>query len=165
MRNLVLLSAVLIGACQSTSVTPVDPMNATYTVNQRQVTMSNGIFEEPAAPGSAAKTTTRVSDKGAVGELNADGRPDAAAILVSSGGGSGTFYYLAAVLGAAIGKGDSTNAIQLGDRIVVDSVRIEGGKIAVDIVDRRPGDPFTTAPSVKVTRTFQVKDRTLVEIK
>src|SRR5258708_15278895 len=108
-------------------------MNATYTVNQRQVTMSNGIFEEPAAPGSAAKTTTRVSDKGAVGELNADGRPDAAAILVSSGGGSGTFYYVTAVLGAAIGTGGCPNAIQVADRIVVDSRRIEGGTITGSI--------------------------------
>src|SRR5260221_5239002 len=115
-------------ACQSTIATPVDALNATYTIGQRQVTVSNGIFEEPAAPGSAAKATTRVSDKGAVGELNADGKPDAAVILTSSGGGSGTFYYVAGVLGTAHGKGDTTNAIQLGDRIVVDAVRIEGSK-------------------------------------
>src|SRR5258708_16431027 len=124
-------------------------MNAPYTVNQRQVTMSNGIFEEPAAPGSAAKTTTGVSEKVAVGELNGDGRPDAAAILVSSGGGSGTFYYVAAVLGAAIGTGDSTNAIQLGDRIVAASLRIEGGNIPVAIVDRPPAHPSTTPPPSK----------------
>lgn len=165
MRNLVLLGAVLIAACQSTSATPVDPMNATYTIDQRQVTVSNGIFEAPAAPGSAVKATTRVSDKGAAGDLNADGKPDAAAILTSSGGGSGTFFYVVALLGTGTVQGDSTNAIPLGDRIIVDSVKIDGGKIVVDVLDRRPGDPFTTAPSVKVTRTFQVRDRALIEVK
>jgi hypothetical protein len=129
------------------------------------VTLNKGVFEEAAAPGSAAKTTIRLYEKGATGDVNADGKPDAVAILTSTGGGSGTFYYVVALLNSDTGKGESTNAIQLGDRVVVDAVRIDGGRISVDTLERRPGEPFTTAPSVKITRVFQVKDGRLAEIK
>ena len=165
MRILVLLSLVLVTACQS-AVAPADPKTATYTIEKRRVTLANGLFEEPAAPGSAAKTTIRLLDKSASGDLNADGKPDAAVILTLTGGGSGTFYYLAALLGTGAGNGDATNAILLGDRITVESVKVDGAKISVDVLDRRAGEPFTTAPSVKTTRVFQLaKDGSLAEVK
>ena len=165
MRRSVLLCAVFLAACQSANAIPIDPRNATFKIDQRQVTLSNGTFEEAAAPGSAAKATTRLSDKGAVGDVNGDAKPDAVAILTFSGGGSGTFYCVAVLLGNGTAKGDPTNAILLGDRIAVDAVRVDGGKISVDVLDRRVGEPFATAPSVKATRIFQVNDRTLAEIK
>ena len=164
-RKLLVASVVLLAACQSTDTTPVDPLNATYTIDQRNVTLSNGLFEEPVAPGSAAKATTRLHDKRAVGDLNADGKRDAAVVLTFSGGGSGTFYYVSALLGTGAGKSSSTNAMLLGDRISIDAVRIEGGRISVDTLDRKAGEPFSTAPSVKVTRIFQVTDGILREIR
>ena len=86
-------------------------------------------------------------------------------VLTFSGGGTGTFYYVVALLGQGGGKGTATNAILLGDRIGVDAVRIAGGKIVVDSVERKTGEPFTTAPSVRVTRMFGVKDGSLSELK
>ena len=165
MRRAVLLGAVLLAACQSATAAPADPRNATFTLDQRRVTLSNGTFEEAPAPGSAAKATTRLSDKGAVGDVNGDAKPDVVAVLTFSGGGSGTFYYLAVLLGDGTAQGDPTNAILLGDRIAVDAVRVDGPKISVDVLDRRAGEPFSTAPSVKATRVFQVNARTLAEIK
>jgi hypothetical protein len=164
-KKLLVLSIALLAACQSADFTPVDPSNATYTIEQRKVTLNGGAFEEPAAPGSAVKATTRLLDKRANGDLNADGTPDAAVVITYSGGGSGTFYYLVALLGTGAGKSASTAAVLLGDRITIEAVRVDGGKVSVDTLDRKPGEPFATAPSVKVTRVFQVKDEALTEIK
>ena len=165
MRRASLLTLALLSGCQTADATPVDPSNATYTIDKRTVTLSNGVFEEPAAPGSAAKATTRLTDKRASGDLNSDGKTDAAVVLTFSGGGSGTFYYVAALLGQGGGKSTATNTITLGDRIGVDAVRIDGGKIVVDTLERRPGEPFVTAPSVRLTRMFQVKEGALTEVK
>src|SRR5712691_5715162 len=63
MRGTWLLTLALLSGCQTADATPVDPSNATYTIDRRTVTLSNGVFEEPAAPGSAAKATTRLTDK------------------------------------------------------------------------------------------------------
>ena len=164
MRTALLLTLALLAGCQTTDTTRVDPSNATYTIDSRTIRLTNGVFDEPTAPGSAAKATTRLTDNRASGDLNGDGKPDAAVVLTSSGGGSGTFYYAVALLGQGGGKGNATNAILLGDRIGVDAIRIDGGKIIIDTLERRPGEPFTTAPSVPSARTFQVKDGTLSEI-
>lgn len=164
-KKLLVLGIAFLTACQSTDTTPVDPSNATYTIDQRKVTLSGGIFQEPAAPGSASKATTQLLDKRATGDLNADGKPDAAVVLTFSGGGTGTFYYLVALLGTGAGKSESTNAVLLGDRIGIDAVRVEGGTVSVDTLDRRAGEPFSASPSVKVTRVFQVKGGALAENK
>ena len=165
MRKTLLLTLVLLAGCQTTDTTPVDPSNATYILDSRTITLTNGVFDEPAAPGSAAKATTRLTDKRASGDMNGDGKPDVAVVLTSSGGGSGTFYYAVALLSQGGGKGDATNAILLGDRIGVDAIRIDGGKIIIDTLERRPGEPFTTAPSVRFARTFQVKAGALSEVR
>ena len=162
---LLLLTLALLGGCQLTDAPPVDPANATYVIERRTVTLRNGVFEEPAAPGSASSATTRLFERGATGDVNGDGRPDVAVVLISSGGGSGTFSYLVALLGQGGGKGTATNAVMLGDRIVVDALRISSGKIVVDILDRKPGEPFATAPSIRVTRTFEIKNGALGEAK
>ena len=165
MRRTLLLTLALLSGCQAADPTPVDPSNATYTIDRRTVTLNNGVFEEPAAPGSAAKATTRLTDKRGSGDLNGDGKADAAVVLTFTGSGSGTFYYIVALLGQGGGKSAATNAIVLGDRIGVDAVRIDGGKILVDTLERKPGEPFTTTPSVRATRMFQLREGALTEAK
>src|SRR5438445_7843254 len=84
LRRTLLLTLALLSGCQTADATPVDPSNATYTIDKRTVTLSNGAFEEPAAPGSAAKATTRLTDKRASGDLNGAGTTDAAVLLTFS---------------------------------------------------------------------------------
>ena len=55
------------------------------------------------------------------GDINNDGAPDAAVVLAASGGGSGTFYSLEAVVNQ-YGKPVDIASISLGDRIVVKAV-------------------------------------------
>ncbi len=157
---------VTVLACQPpVDMTPPDVANGTYTIEQRTVTLRDGVFEEPAAPGSAAKITTRLLDARDVGDLAGKGLRDAAVVLTQTGGGSGTFYYLVAVLNAGSGKGTATPAVLLGDRIGVEGIGIASGKITVRLMVRGPGEPFAAAPSLRATRIFEVKAGALSEVK
>ena len=70
-------------------------------------------------------------------------------------GGSGTFYYIAALLNASAGV-NATSGVLLGDRIVVSGVRLDGTTIVVDLLDRASGQPFSASPTVSSTRRFEV---------
>lgn len=166
MRRAALALAVLtpVLACQQADATPPDVANATYTIDHRSVTLSNELYEEPAAPGSAAKATTRLLNARAFGDLNGDDRQDAVVILTHSPGGSGTFYYVAGVLGSSKG-GTATPAVLLGDRISIEAVGIASARITVRLLERNQGEPFAAAPTVRVTRIFEVKAGALSEVK
>jgi len=122
-----------------------DPKNATYTVEGNEIA---AVWGEPE-----------------IGDLNADGLDDAALIVTYSGGGTGTFYYITAALqneqsGTAVG----TNAILLGDRIAPQNVSIDNAKIMVNYADRKQSEPFTTRPSIGITRYFEVQGSVLTEV-
>lgn len=43
------------------------------------------------------------------------------------------------------------------------SIKIENGDIVVNYFDRKENDPMTTEPSVAKTRTFFIRETSLVE--
>jgi hypothetical protein len=90
-------------------------------------------------------------------DFNGDGKIDSAFIITQTGGGSGTFFYLAHTLGG--------EAIFLGDRIAPQTTEWKNGEVIVNYADRKPTDPMTTQPSVGVTRYFKAEGATLVEVK
>lgn len=57
-----------------------------------------------------------------------------------------------------------TNAVFLGDRIAPQSILIQNGQVVVNYADRKPGEPFTTAPSVGITKTLKVDNGMLAEV-
>lgn len=126
--------------------------------------VKDGFYEEPAAPGSSAKTTVQLGDVQAAGDVNGDGMVDAAVTLVADPGGSGTFTYLALVLNEN-GTPKPLSAVLLGDRIIVRSLAIQPGKIVVTMLDRNPGDPMSAEPTVELIRTFTLQGDALVESK
>jgi hypothetical protein len=130
---------------------PADPLDSTYWIDGREIRLRDGRFEMPAAPGSAAKITVSVFDTPAFGYLEGDGEIDAAVILVYQGGGSGTFYYIAAALNRADGY-EGTNAVLLGDRVMPHAVRIENRVIIADFSDRARGEPMAARPTIDVTK-------------
>lgn len=117
--------------------------------------LTNGIYKEPAAPGSAVQIQVSLTDFVAFDDLNGDGVDDAAAILIESGGGTGSFYSLVAVLNVG-GKPNPAEMFPLGDRVKVNSVAIQAGTIAVNMVTHAPTDP-SCCPTLPVIRAFRLQ--------
>src|SRR5438034_4426530 len=75
--------------------------NAEYPIevaSTKKAQLKDGLFQEPAAPGSPTMSKIQLGTPEAFGDLNTDGAEDAAVLLVAQPGGSGTFTYLALVL-------------------------------------------------------------------
>lgn len=140
-----------------------DYKNATYLIEGSFITLDEGIFEAEIAPGSATKITTRYFGNEAIGDLNQDGKSDVAFLLTQDIGGSGTFFYIVVALQTTAGT-EGSNAIFLGDRIAPQNTSITNGVITVNYADRNPGEPFTTQPSLGVSKYFKIENNILTEI-
>jgi len=116
--------------------------------------LKDGVFEEPAAPGSASKNRVELSQERAFGDLDGDGDEDAVVVLVVNRGGSGTFIHLASVINEK-GVPKASAAMLLGDRVTVTSLAIQSGTLSVGMLVRKPGEPTSAAPTVALTRTFK----------
>lgn len=136
------------------ALTLVQLGNATYQVQDApggSVTLKDGKAEVEVAPGSASKYTAEIAEPLANGVLN--GKPYAAAVLVTSGGGSGTFYNLAVVPNNDGQPGTGVTKL-LGDRIKVEAIAFDNNTVKVNYLDRKPEESFADAPTVAVTKYF-----------
>ncbi len=131
-----------------TEATTSDVKNMNYVIDGQVFSLTNGTVNKEVAPGSASKQTVSIFGEPVYGDLNADGISDAAVMLVSSGVGSGSFYY--AVLAIATGSSTykATNALLLGDRIAPQTVEIHEGRALYNYAERKANEPMTTQPSV-----------------
>lgn len=130
--------------------------NATYQVQDApggSVTLKDGKAEVELAPGSASKYTAQIAEPLANGTIN--GKPYAAAVLITSGGGSGTFYNLAVVPNNNGQPGTGMTKL-LGDRIKVQAIAFVSNTVQVNYLDRKEGEAMTTEPTVAVTKYFTV---------
>jgi heat shock protein HslJ len=149
-----------------------DPFSATLTFAEYLVEgpsagraqLKDGVFEEPAAPGSAAKIRVELGTARAFGDLNGDGAEDAAVTLIVIPGGSGSFTHLAVVVNDK-GAAKPSPAVLLGDRIIVKSVMIKPGTVTVTLLTRKPDEPMSAAPTVEVTQVFTWQGGVLVPLK
>jgi hypothetical protein len=135
--------------------------DVSYEIEDRRITLVNGLSDIPAAPGSASKITTRYFGNEAVGDLNGDGTPDIAFLVTQNSGGSGTLFYVVAALKSGDGY-IGTNGVLLGDRIAPQATEFRDGSLSVNYADRKAGEPMTTAPSVGVSKYLKVVDNKLV---
>jgi len=190
-RAVVLLVFLLLAACaplreaasqpaaaptqQPTEATTSTPMrsgipeqalkNGTYQIDGQTVTLINGTAENEAAPGAASKQVTRYFGDAVDLDLNSDGLTDSVFLLQQENGGSGTFYYLTAALQTADGF-LGTNTVFLGDRIAPQSVSVDPknpSQCLVNYLDRSPGEPMSSSPTVPVSKTFKLVNGVLVE--
>ena len=127
---------------------------------QGKIKLSDGIYREQIVPGSGSELVIKLSDKITFGDLNGDGLEDAAVILVSDPGGSGTFYDLAAVINSR-GQAKHFASAFLGDRVKVEGLRLRSGKIVVKMVTHRGSDPMC-CPSLKVEQIYGLQGDELV---
>lgn len=137
-------------------------LNATYptSLSRTPVRVSKGSYEAPAAPGSASKISVRLAGIAAFGDLDGDGVPDAATVLVSSGGGTGAFIELTAVLNDH-GKAKPVATALLGDRVLVRAVDISAGRMHVRFRTRGAADALTDT-TVETSREYALQNGKLV---
>ncbi|MBT8462613.1 MAG: hypothetical protein KJO44_08855 [Gemmatimonadetes bacterium] len=169
LANLALWSCfpLALSACAPDTASPPPPAElsaavlraATYTsqwVDEGEVRLENGLFED-----ADRRIMVFFLPEYAAGDLDGDGAPDAAVLLATTTGGSGTFHDLAAVLNRD-GEPENAATFFLGDRVTVERIRIIGGEIQLDLVMHGPADPMC-CPSVQATRRFRLVAGDLVE--
>lgn len=138
-----------------------DPSAATFSFDGEAITLSNGQGQVTDATIGLVTETDLLDERG-YGELNKDSKEDAVVLLSQSGGGSGTFIYVAAFVSGPLGyKG--TNAVFLGDRIDPTSVSVSNGVATVTYLDRKPDEPMSAEPTVPTTKRFIYANGELVE--
>jgi len=126
-----------------------DPVNTFYTIEGQDICLINGHAEKRVAQDSATRIRTWVTGNVVHGDLDGDGHPDAALLLVHDLGGSGTFYYVA-VAENLHGQYLGTHAVLLGDRISPGDLQVQNSLVGVRFAKRRAHEPMSTAPSVDV---------------
>lgn len=141
--------------------TNLDYKNLSFQLEDMTINLVDGSAIVEAAPGSSEKISINIFGNEAFGDLNDDGQRDVVFLITQSGAGSGTFFYVVAALQTQNGY-QGTNALFLGDRIAPQTTNIENGMVAVNFADRNPGEPFTTKPSLGVTKYYVVKGGLLV---
>jgi len=100
----------------------------------------------------------------AIGDFNKDGLNDVAHIIAYTGGGSGMFYNLA-IFTNDHGKLKYLTKEELGDRVVIKSVKYNSGLFSVDMITQGEGDNFKgmCCPNVPKTIKFRLENNQLVE--
>ncbi len=136
--------------------------DAGYIIDGEYLTLQNGESVIEAEPGSSTKIDTRYFGYESFGDLNGDGQEDVVFVLTQNKGGSGTFYYVVAAFKTEDGY-QGTNGVLLGDRIAPQTTTIENGVVKVIFADRKLDEPFTTAPSILVTKYLKLVGDNLVE--
>src|SRR3989344_5525825 len=129
------------------SVLEPDPSSGTFLFDDGTITLSQGQarkeFEE-----------ITILEKVSYGDINSDNETDTALLLTRSGGGSGTFIYVAAYISGPVGHKGS-NTVFLGDRIAPQNIAINNaGVITVSYLDRDPEESFSTEPTISISRQF-----------
>lgn len=161
-----LLVGLALAACgpadSEGSLSPEALQNAEYQTEwtpEGWVRLESGEYRTPAAPGSASEIVITLSEHVASGEL--DGEAVAAAILYSSGGGSGTFRELH-VMVERDGQPYDVAWMHLGDRVQINTLSIQDDEIVVDMVTHGPDDPIC-CPTQQVVQTYALQGEELVQ--
>jgi hypothetical protein len=151
---------------QPVSALTVDALRNTEYISELpargKAQLTDGIYKEKVAPDSASELVIRMSDKIAFGDLNVDGVEDAAVVLISDPGGSGTFYHLAAVVNQD-GNPRHIATELLGDRIKIRSSSIKSAEIIIEMVKHGPDEP-RCCPSLVVKQAYKLRGNMLVKL-
>lgn len=125
--------------------------NSTYTTPYflKTVKLVNGSYTEGSG---ATYFSVQMLEVFAYGDLNGDGKADAAVILAENQGGSGVFESVVAVLNKG-GAPHQISSVQLGDRVLIKSTDISLGVIHLDMIVHGPSDPMC-CPSQAEKQSF-----------
>jgi heat shock protein HslJ len=116
--------------------------------------LTNSEFRETVVPGSASEIVVRLTDHVAYGYL--DGQEAVVVVLVTTTGGSGTFYDLSVVFNQG-GKPVNVARAKLGDRVKIKSLAIKSGEIEVEMVAPGPDDPMC-CPTQRLLKKYAFRE-------
>ncbi len=132
-----------------------DPLNATYSIDDEQITLVNGVAK-------TSGTETRIFGEPVKGDLNNDGKSDYVFFVSQETSGTGIFFYVV----AAIQKNGSylgTKAVFLGDRISPNNISISNGEAVVNYAVRKDTDPMTMSPSIGTSKYIRLENGNIIE--
>lgn len=126
-------------------------------VLDQPVTLVDGAYEGPPAEAGAASRPTLTLWSAAVGSADVDSVPgsEAIALLSTGSGGSGEFVHLA-VFGVRDGKAVSLATAPLGDRVKLNRLWVERGRIMMDVIEAGPKDP-ACCPTQLARKVFSLQ--------
>lgn len=134
--------------------------NAAYRsdyLEEGRLTLADGRYDD-----TLRRVHVTMLPRYAVGDLDGDGRPDAAVVLATNTGGSGVFETLVAVLDR---DGEPVHAASayLGDRVRVGRLAIEERLVVLELIEHGPGEPMC-CPTVSAERRFRLDGHVLTEV-
>jgi heat shock protein HslJ len=123
-------------------------------VFEQAVTLTDGKYDGPPVEPGAASHPTLMLWEPAVVFGDVDGAPgsEAVAMLSSNSGGSGELVYVA-VFGVRDGALKNLGTAQVGDRTKLQNLWLQGGKVAMDVVEAGPKDP-ACCPTQLARKTY-----------
>jgi hypothetical protein len=159
---------------QKRELTLHDIKNATYhNLYERwlpdQITLKDGKFSDTSGGGRPRLVMINRGEHGdgeervAFEHLDGDENKDAAVVLLVNTGGTADFMILAALINQN-GVPFHKASVDLGDRVIINSIKIEDRAIVVDMITHGPNDP-AIHPTVKKVARFRLKGNKLEEIK
>jgi hypothetical protein len=120
--------------------------------------LKDGKYQQ-GSPGSTDFTSVEMTNFAAVGDLNADGKNEVAALVSENYGGSGVFVFLA-VFANISGKWIFQTSTMVDDRPQLNALSIEKGEIFLDVIIHGTDDPMC-CPTLRTTRHFRLVDNQL----
>lgn len=130
------------------------------SVEDGKVPLAGGRWKD-AADGGSAFTLLPLH---AIGDLDGDRKADAAAILVEGSAGTGSFYYLFALMNRDGKPVQAGPPEWLGDRSVIERLSIDRkGILMVRYVTHKDSDP-ACCPTLRIDDQFRVENGKLVGI-
>lgn len=102
-------------------------------------------------------------EKVALGDLDGDGNGDAVMAIGYNGGGSGYFVDLVAMMNKS-GQPSQGATLSLGDRVIVKSLKLAGGKVTLTMMEHGPGDSMADT-SIRTVQTFKLNKASWQKVK
>ena len=135
--------------------------NAEYFRGAAAITLSEGRFTSPSPFPAEPNRYTLREDLIAQADVNGDGAEDAAVLVDFDPFGTGYFPNLVVMLNSG-GSSSFAASISLDDRTRVESIRIEGARIILNLTVHGPGEA-RCCPTVPRTVTYRFVNGTLVQ--
>jgi heat shock protein HslJ len=117
---------------------------------------------EAVAGGASAPNAGLAGDLFLPGDMDGDGQDEAVVLLYTSGGGSGTFDYVALLARNDAGQVVNIGTAPLGDRVRIRDARLQAGTVTLNVVQAGPEDA-ACCPGQKFERQFALRDGQFAE--